>query len=219
MRRTLAFSLALFWIGLLCLTQTARSNLLTTGVGGFGGGTVAPTVLHLTAPNNFGDASWSGLNAVFQNNTSLAPDSTNTASSIQSSAATGFAAFRTTIPITMAAGTHYSLTVYILTQAVPVWAEVAIVGSAASGADIVQYWMDISSGAGAIGSTSTGGAGVIDAGFAATAAGNNYTKFVMNFHFNSGTAADNIVDLRFVDSDGGTNATLLQAYFVWGWGA
>ncbi len=197
------------------------SGVLGVLAGGYAGGTVAPTVIQLTAPNDFSDGSWSRLNCGFNSNNNLAPDNTNTASAVTCSTSVGFAACRTTIPITMASGTHYSLTGYIKDSTTPVWAEIAIGDSLAGVQGEVEFWVDATSGAGAAGTSTVYGTGVVDS-FSVTAAtgpGNNYSKIDMVFHFTSTPASDNYVDIRFVDSNGGTTPTNLQAFLLWGWGA
>jgi hypothetical protein len=185
---------------------------------------VPPTVLHLTSPDDFaaggGSGPWGWINCSGSYPTTGGPPLFNTtASEIISGTSSGFAAMRTTIPITMVSGTHYSLTGYIKNLVAPVWVAVAIIDSLSTGTNYVIYWVDATSGAGAPGSSQAGGGGVIDSGFTVVPDSNNYSKVVMIFHFTSTPGSDAIVDIRFVDSNSGSTPTNSQAFFAYQWGA
>ncbi len=190
-------------------------------VSGFSSGAVAPTVLQLTSPNDFTHSSWGSAGQINCNRAYglTAPDFTSTASEIVSTSS-GFAAARTTIPITMASNTHYSLTGYIKNNVVgPVWMKVLFNDSVAVSANFIAFYINATSGAGAAGTgNAVAGGGVIDS-ITVTAAGNNYTKAVLVFHFTSTPGSDATVELQFTDSDGGSSPTVSQDFFVWGWGA
>ncbi len=174
-----------------------------------------PTPLLLTAPNDFQDAAWVPFTQFCASNGQLSPTGSFDASIITAGVG-GFCASRQTLPITLVSGVNYSLRGFILNNNAPVWAEVAIFDGVS---EEVDWWLDSTSGAGATGTTSHTANGVIDAGFAATLVGNNYTQFDMFFHFTSTPSSANLIDIRSVDSNGGTTPTNAQSFFVWGWGA
>jgi hypothetical protein len=156
------------------------------------------------------------INAQCSNNANLDPLGTNTASSIQSNVSSGFAALRATLPITMASGTHYTLNGFASSITPPVWLEVFI-GDSSTGTNFVQFWVNTSTGA--VGTTSATAGGVVDSITAVGSAPNSFWQYQVVFHFTSTPAADNFIDMRFVDSDGGGTPTNSQAFFMWGWGA
>ncbi len=180
------------------------------------------TALHLTSPNDFSHASWTTgpLSTNCPGTGELAPDGVaTTASPVNSTVTGGYAATRTTIPITMVSMTHYSLTGYVKSIVTPVWLLVTIIDSLSSPTGYAQFWINATAGSGAAGDSLGTTGGVIDS-FAVTAAGNNYSKVDMAFHYSSTPSADNSIDLVFSDGNRPNFApTNLQKFHLWGWGA
>lgn len=212
MRKYLAAALILFLIGVSCVGY-GRAQLMTLTGAGKGATGVAPTVLHLTSPNDFSNAAWTAINVGIVSTTQLAPDGSNTASQlICADVVNCFIA--QTLGVTLTTGVVYSITGYIKSVVIPVWADV-LINDNSSFADYVVGWVNASTSA--TGTTTIVGGGVVDS-WATTPDANGYTKAVITFHFTSTPVSSNTFIIGFANADGGSTPTVGQTFDVWGWG-